>query len=627
MATLQPPSFAPSIITSPATVANTPYARDDSVLYNNPQRGTSSTAPYPRRPSLPHNFQYTYRPEGSATSPPTEESLRLSHISPPQSIALQQPMMAQPFFYQTPPTPTSTSPLLNPYVPQRSGSPLLDASGHPGKYLVTSPALMPISPALTAIDPLALSPVVAPAVEPNVPDDSFSLNPSLDFGDGSSSGMLDSTTMDLDLDDLADVLNLDPTWDDGGGSASASGSVDSSSSGSKGIFGVGAASASPQMAAPSQTYYGAYSVSPTMNAGTPQMAAGVSPQLVHTSLAPGQSQLLMPYNPVPMQACTCADPHYYGSNACDDCKPLTHNSSLSGPVLGVSPTVVPHSGEGYAVDDGWTLDGGVATASGYNSLGRSSVKSADGTLAVPIQVPSIAVYPPDPRSRPASPLVSSMSTPGKPILAAVAPSMPYMNVGIPPGAAPAAYAGATVPLYHYSRPSSVEPSKESTDSPPSMASTASNASAEETVGRAKGKDSVSSSTSSEQKPDEAQRTFRCACGKGFPKLSSLKTHARLHGRERNFICDICKKGFLRKHDLTRHALTHLSNYKPFICPCGVTFTRQDAMMRHIKAGRCWKGRRGHYHGPGAYMEGGVMAAQQQPEQQGNVGGGGGVVMG
>ncbi|KAJ3137583.1 hypothetical protein HDU90_001986 [Geranomyces variabilis] len=78
--------------------------------------------------------------------------------------------------------------------------------------------------------------------------------------------------------------------------------------------------------------------------------------------------------------------------------------------------------------------------------------------------------------------------------------------------------------------------------------------------------------------------FSCACGKSFKKLSSLRSHAKLHGRERSFVCDQCNKGFLRKHDLTRHTTTHLPHgAKPYTCPhplCGVTFTRQDAMKRH-----------------------------------------------
>ncbi|KND04246.1 uncharacterized protein SPPG_01677 [Spizellomyces punctatus DAOM BR117] len=108
--------------------------------------------------------------------------------------------------------------------------------------------------------------------------------------------------------------------------------------------------------------------------------------------------------------------------------------------------------------------------------------------------------------------------------------------------------------------------------------------------------------------------FKCACGKGFKKLSSLRSHARLHGRERNFICDKCHKGFLRKHDLTRHATTHLNGAKPYSCPCGVTFTRQDAMMRHIRAGRCNKPGRGR--GRGGANRNMLIAVNHQSQNQG-----------
>src|SRR4051812_15141108 len=121
MATLVPPSFQPSV----ATMDNT-YVRDDSVLYG------SSAASYQRRPSLPHNFQYT-PPASGSLQPPFES---------------QTPMLAQPIYYQTPPTPSSTSPMLHPYIPQRPVSPML--TDHTGKYMMRSPSLMPISPALTA---------------------------------------------------------------------------------------------------------------------------------------------------------------------------------------------------------------------------------------------------------------------------------------------------------------------------------------------------------------------------------------------------------------------------------------------------------------------------------------------
>lgn len=37
-------------------------------------------------------------------------------------------------------------------------------------------------------------------------------------------------------------------------------------------------------------------------------------------------------------------------------------------------------------------------------------------------------------------------------------------------------------------------------------------------------------------------TFACVCGKRYASLTALKNHAKLHTiRERNFICEICKK--------------------------------------------------------------------------------------
>ncbi|KAJ3149671.1 Strongly-conserved Zn-finger binding protein (TFIIIA) [Geranomyces michiganensis] len=106
--------------------------------------------------------------------------------------------------------------------------------------------------------------------------------------------------------------------------------------------------------------------------------------------------------------------------------------------------------------------------------------------------------------------------------------------------------------------------------------------------------------------------FSCACGKSFKKLSSLRSHAKLHGRERSFVCDQCNKGFLRKHDLTRHTTTHLPHgAKPYTCPhplCGVTFTRQDAMKRH------WV-RKCQYRTPPPPSHNGYIGGSRQHEQQ------------
>lgn len=50
---------------------------------------------------------------------------------------------------------------------------------------------------------------------------------------------------------------------------------------------------------------------------------------------------------------------------------------------------------------------------------------------------------------------------------------------------------------------------------------------------------------------------------------------------KNFICGICNKGFSRKRELDRHALTHLPQLKPFQClSCDKSFGRKDKLLRH-----------------------------------------------
>ncbi|KAJ3143886.1 hypothetical protein HK101_002981 [Irineochytrium annulatum] len=105
--------------------------------------------------------------------------------------------------------------------------------------------------------------------------------------------------------------------------------------------------------------------------------------------------------------------------------------------------------------------------------------------------------------------------------------------------------------------------------------------------------------------------FQCACLKTFASLGSLRQHAKNHhsNKTKDFVCSTCSKviilsftsmdevynrlfssqPFLRKQDLRRHENTH-TGIRPFTCPhnCGTTFSRNDALQRHLKVRRCLK---------------------------------------
>ena len=51
------------------------------------------------------------------------------------------------------------------------------------------------------------------------------------------------------------------------------------------------------------------------------------------------------------------------------------------------------------------------------------------------------------------------------------------------------------------------------------------------------------------------------------------------------MCNVCNKRFVRQHDLKRHAKIHMG-VKDYVCLCGSTFARMDALTRHRQRGMC-----------------------------------------
>lgn len=52
--------------------------------------------------------------------------------------------------------------------------------------------------------------------------------------------------------------------------------------------------------------------------------------------------------------------------------------------------------------------------------------------------------------------------------------------------------------------------------------------------------------------NKEDRKFQCSlCGSRFNRLGALRYHEKTHRQERNHVCDICKKSFLAKYDLTK----------------------------------------------------------------------------
>lgn len=72
------------------------------------------------------------------------------------------------------------------------------------------------------------------------------------------------------------------------------------------------------------------------------------------------------------------------------------------------------------------------------------------------------------------------------------------------------------------------------------------------------------------------------CGKGFMKTGELKSHLRVHSDERPFPCNACSMSFKQLSHLKRHERIHTGE-KPFACSiCDKSYTRSDRLKDHMK---------------------------------------------
>ena len=74
-------------------------------------------------------------------------------------------------------------------------------------------------------------------------------------------------------------------------------------------------------------------------------------------------------------------------------------------------------------------------------------------------------------------------------------------------------------------------------------------------------------------------------GETFGRKENIKSHVQGHLQDRQYRCKVCKKTFVRQHDLKRHANIHTMKVVK-ACKCGKEFARADALTRHRQRGMC-----------------------------------------
>ncbi|KAK3540406.1 hypothetical protein QTP70_030834 [Hemibagrus guttatus] len=82
-----------------------------------------------------------------------------------------------------------------------------------------------------------------------------------------------------------------------------------------------------------------------------------------------------------------------------------------------------------------------------------------------------------------------------------------------------------------------------------------------------------------------QKTFACShpsCGKSFNFKKHLKEHEKLHGDQRDYICEFCARAFRTSSNLSIHRRIHTGE-KPLQCEvCGFTCRQKASLNWHMR---------------------------------------------